>query len=238
MSTGERDGPRRLTRHLHPHRADAASVGSLHDAGDSQTPQVGTRHARADQEDQLATAAHAPEGGRHLSQDEPFAEESFTARLRYLFASRRQRDGSTWTLSAVARATQGRLSLQQVSKLYYGKSANPQLETVEVLAEVFGIEPDYFVRRGALASLKMHDAETYAAIEADPQIAFVSRRMGRMSETDKALLVDVVRRLSEDSVFAHELSDEAKQSVAGFAEAHDDVTGMRRDLLMPSSDQD
>lgn len=122
-------------------------------------------------------------------------DDSFTARLRYLFASRRQRDGSAWTLSAVARATQGRLSLQQISKLYYGKSANPQLETVEILADVFGIEPEYFVRKDALASLQERDAAAYSAIEADPQVAFVSRRMGSMSAADKALLVDLARRL-------------------------------------------
>ena len=189
-----------------------------------------------DQEGRLTNGAPAAAGGMNLGQDEPFAEESFTGRLRYLFASRRQRDGSAWTLSAVARATRGRLSLQQVSKLYYGKSANPQLETVEVLADVFGIEPDYFVRRGALAALKTHDAETYAAIEADPQIAFVSRRMGRMSETDKALLVDVVRRLSENRAFTHEPSDEAEHGAGRFEEAHE-MTDMRRDLLMPSPGQ-
>lgn len=225
MSTGEPDGSRQNSRRRRHPGADKASGTSPRLTDDRRTPPSDMKEAGAEDEEPLATDTTdtldtpATMSGTDVDRGEPFAEESFTARLRYLFASRRQRDGSAWTLSTVARATQGRLSLQQISKLYYGKSANPQLETVAVLAEVFGIEPDYFVRRGALAALKARDAATYAAIEADPQIAFVSRRMGSLSEADKALLVDVVRRLSEG------VTDAASTS-GGEAE-------MRRDLLLP-----
>ena len=123
-------------------------------------------------------------------------DDSFTARLRYLFASRLRADGSRWTLNAVARATGGRLSTQQVYALYTGQSANPTLETLRALADVFGVTPDFFVRGEALAEAQRQNEHTYVALIADPQVAFVSRRMGQMAPADKALIAEFVRRLS------------------------------------------
>jgi len=123
-------------------------------------------------------------------------DDSFTARLRYLFASRLRADGSRWTLNAVARATGGRLSTQQVYALYTGQSANPTLETLRALADVFGVAPDFFVRGDALAEAQRQSEHAYTTLIADPQVAFVSRRMGQMSPADKALIAEFVRRLS------------------------------------------
>ena len=123
-------------------------------------------------------------------------DDSFTARLRYLFASRLRADGSRWTLNAVARATGGRLSTQQVYALYSGQSANPTLETLRALADVFGVSPDFFVRGDALAEAQRQSEHAYSTLIADPQVAFVSRRMGQMSPADKALIAEFVRRLS------------------------------------------
>src|SRR5487761_1913987 len=123
-------------------------------------------------------------------------DDSFTARLRYLFASRLRADGSRWTLNAVARATGGRLSTQQVYALYTGQSANPTLETLRALADVFGVSPDFFVRGDALAEAQRQSEHAYSTLIADPQVAFVSRRMGQMAPADKALIAEFVRRLS------------------------------------------
>ena len=135
----------------------------------------------------------AAESANELTPDA--GEETFAARLRYLFAATRRRDGSRWTLNAVARATGGRVSAQQVYALYTGQSANPMLETIRALAEVFGVEPEYFVQAGALHRIQTRHEAEYATLEADPHIAFVSRRMGNLSAADKALIVDFVRRL-------------------------------------------
>ena len=123
-------------------------------------------------------------------------DDSFTARLRYLFASRLRADGSRWTLNAVARATSGRLSTQQVYALYSGQSANPTLETLRALADVFGVAPDFFVRGDALGEAQRQGEHAYASLIADPQVAFVSRRMGQMAPADKTLIAEFVRRLS------------------------------------------
>ena len=89
--------------------------------------------------------------------------------------------------------------MQAVYRLYTKPEVNPSIETIRVLAGVFGVDPDYFVRADALRERHERLDQAYAQLEADPHIAFVSQRMGRMSEADKALLVEFVRRLSDET---------------------------------------
>lgn len=136
-------------------------------------------------------------------------DESFAARLRYLFAATRQANGRPWSANAVARASGGRLTPQAVYSLFRGATPNPKLETILALSEVLGIDPEYFVSPGALSRLKATHAGRYAALEADPHIAFVSRRMGQMTPEDKAIIVAMVHRLSADAASEASLKDAA-----------------------------
>lgn len=135
-------------------------------------------------------------------------DESFAARLRYLFAATRQPNGRPWSANAVARASGGRLTAQAVYSLYRGATPNPKLETILALAEVLSVDPEYFVSPGALSRLQARHAEQYEALEADPSIAFVSRRMGRMTPADKAIIVAMVQRLTGASSSKEQAADQ------------------------------
>lgn len=149
-------------------------------------------------------------------------DESFRARLRYLFMTTRQRDGSAWSFNAVARSSGGHISAQAVYRLYTKPDVNPSLDTIRILAGVFGIDPEYFVRSDALRQAREQMEQDYARLEADPRITFVSRRMGQMSEADKALLVDFVKRLStERRDGSPEHADEAMKRVEGTEDTKD-----------------
>jgi len=161
-------------------------------------------------------------------------EAAFQTRLRYLFTTTRQDSGAPWSFNAVARASAGRISAQAVYRLYTKADANPSLETLRALADVFGVEPEYFVRAGALRQRRERVEQAYGRLEADPHIAFVSRRMGNMSEADKALLVEFVRRLTTaqrepeaQGTVSHERLDDQE----GDDERHE----MRQDLTIFSS---
>lgn len=130
-----------------------------------------------------------------IQADEPNGT-SLAGRLRYLFDSTRQRDGSRWTLNAVARASEGRLSAQAVYSLYTGHSTNPMLETIRTLADVFGVEPEFFVRSSISVEHSEYAAAASVGAQTDPQIAYVSRSMKQLPPADKSLIVDFVRRLS------------------------------------------
>jgi len=139
----------------------------------------------------------APDPAEELA-SEGHETDTFQTRLRYLFTTTRQPTGALWSFNAVARASGGHISVQAVYRLYTKAGANPSLETIRVLAGVFGVEPDYFVRPDAMRERQEQVEQAYAQLEADPNIAFVSRRMGSMSGADKALLVEFVRRLSNE----------------------------------------
>lgn len=142
------------------------------------------------------TAPHAVDTTRDLAL-EGEGTDTFQARLRSLFTTTRQATGAPWSFNAVARASEGHISAQAVYRLYTKADANPSLETIRVLASVFGVDPDYFVRPGALRQQQEQTQDAYARLEADPHITFVSRRMGQMTEADKLLLVEFARRLTD-----------------------------------------
>ena len=171
-------------------------------------------------------AAGAPDpssraGGVTDAESALIADESFAARLRYLFAATRQPDGRPWSANAVARASGGRLTAQAVYSLYRGATPNPKLETILALADVLSVDPEYFVSPGALGRLKATHTGQYAALETDPHIAFVSRRMGQMTPEDKAIIVAMVQRLTGEPATADRASEPLDAAV---------VAQMRQDL--------
>ena len=149
-------------------------------------------------------------------------DESFAARLRYLFAATRQANGRPWSANAVARASSGRFTAQAVYSLYRGATPNPKLETIRALAEVLGIDPEYFVSPGALGRLKAKHTGQYAELVADPHIAFVSRQMGQMTPEDKAIIVAMVQRLTGEPSPKDRTAIEPLDAIV--------VTQMRQDL--------
>ena len=185
------------------------------DAGTGMPSASATRGA-ADVADPSSRASGATDAIHELA-----ADESFAARLRYLFAATRQPDGRPWSANAVARASGGRLTAQAVYSLYRGATPNPKLETILALADVLSVDPEYFVNPGALGRLKATHAGQYAALEADPHIAFVSRRMGQMTPQDKAIIVAMVQRLTETSAAKNAAPDSLDAAV---------VAQMRQDL--------
>lgn len=153
-------------------------------------------------------------GGATDVVSEPATDESFAARLRYLFAATRQPNGRPWSANAVARASGGHLTAQAVYSLYRGSTPNPKLETILALADVLSVDPEYFVSPGALGRLKATHTGQYAALAADPHTAFVSRRMGQMTPEDKAIIVAMVQRLSETSAAKDAASESHNADVA------------------------
>lgn len=184
----------------------------------------------------LALAADGQTAPSGLEAHEPNAsgvaptapeDESFAARLRYLFAATRQPNGRPWSANAVARASGGRLTAQAVYSLYRGATPNPKRETILALADVLDIDPEYFVSPGALGRLKAaHDGQ-YATMETDPNIAFVSRRMGQMTPEDRAIIVAMVRRLAAEPSSGEPSSTKTVPSESLDAAG---LTRMRQDL--------
>lgn len=112
----------------------------------------------------------------------------FADQLNRLFDRARAR-GEPLTNEEVERRTGGRLSANHVWRLRTGRNANPGLETLELLAGVFGVSLDYFAGRD-------NDADE-AAIRralAQPELRSIVTRLGTsdVSARDTARLSGII----------------------------------------------
>lgn len=119
----------------------------------------------------------------------------FAERLNGLFERARAR-GEPLTNEDVERLTGGLISANHVWRLRNGRNPNPGLETVQALADVFGVALDYFAGRD--------DGGDDAAIRrvlAQPELRGLVARLGtsRVSGRDAVRLANIVEAfLAED----------------------------------------
>lgn len=72
--------------------------------------------------------------------------DDFQQRLDWLFEHIRRPNGKPYTISDIARRTNGVLTPQQISHYRSGIRRNPTRDSLFALARAFGISPEYFVR--------------------------------------------------------------------------------------------
>lgn len=78
--------------------------------------------------------------------------DSFAKRLNELIGTRRRGDGKEFSNIEIEQKTGGKLDASYIGRLRNGRVDNPTLNTINVLADAFEIEPDYFLRRGTTLS--------------------------------------------------------------------------------------
>ncbi len=71
-------------------------------------------------------------------------KEDFAAKLNRLFDEKRKPDGTQYTQTEVAENTKGLLTRVYLWKLLSGRATNPSFRVIQVLAEFFGVDPNYF----------------------------------------------------------------------------------------------
>lgn len=78
---------------------------------------------------------------------------TFYRRFGLLMRSHIERDGTTLSLHDVAARTRGRVSADQlIDLLERGAQAQPDAVTCVLLAQAFGVDPDYFVDDSAVTA--------------------------------------------------------------------------------------
>jgi len=119
---------------------------------------------------------------------ESMGKSTFAERLNLLFERARTR-GQPLTNDDVERLTNGAISANHVWRLRNGRNPNPGLETVQRLAEVFGVALDYFAGREEDA----HEAAIRRALT-QPELRPVVARLGMnpLSAHDAARMAQLV----------------------------------------------
>jgi transcriptional regulator with XRE-family HTH domain len=103
----------------------------------------------------------------------------FAERLNHLLATRRQPDGTPYTLQALSQATNGVIRPNYLSMMRRGQIALPGADKLEALARVFGVPVAYFT--GA-------DLPDTTALTADEELR---------SALMNPLVQEIVRRVKE-----------------------------------------
>lgn len=141
------------------------------------------------------------------------ARETFADRLNLLFERARLR-GQPLTNEDVERLSNGAITANYVWRLRNGRAINPSLQTLEVLADVFGVGLDYF--RGHTEAA---DEAALRRAMAQPEVRHLVARMGTraISPQDAARMAEILEIFLRDAQETPQDSDAAASSESGDA---------------------
>ncbi len=103
------------------------------------------------------------------------------------------RTGEPYTDAEVARASLGDLTEEEVAGIRSGRVGDPTIGQVLALADVFGVDPAYFLDRGKEPPL---DGESLRAL-GDEKSRLLLRRSLDLSDGEKDMLIDIIERLEQ-----------------------------------------
>lgn len=103
-------------------------------------------------------------------------KETLAEKLNRLFEEKRKPDGTKYTQTEVIENTKGVLTRVYLWKLLTGRASNPGFRVIQVLAEFFGVDPNYFFERDVI--------KTTLAIDNQKRDAFLDQIALRAQELD------------------------------------------------------
>ena len=103
-------------------------------------------------------------------------KETFAEKLNRLFEEKRKPDGTQYTQTEVIESTKGVLTRVYLWKLLTGRASNPGFRVIQVLAEFFGIDPNYF--------FESDEIKTALALDKQKRDAFLDQIALRAPELD------------------------------------------------------
>jgi transcriptional regulator with XRE-family HTH domain len=123
------------------------------------------------------------------------AKETFAQRLNLLF-ERARLQGTPLTNEDVERLSNGAITANYVWRLRHSPRANPTLQTLEALADVFGVGLDYF--RGKVEN---DDEAAIRRAMAQPDVRHLVAKLGTqpLSPQDSARMAQIVEIFLRDT---------------------------------------
>jgi transcriptional regulator with XRE-family HTH domain len=117
-----------------------------------------------------------------------------SGRVEHLFeVVRNPKTGKPYSSADVARRTVGDLSEEDVERIRTGALSDPTMSQIVALASVFGVEPAYFLDRGAPPLL---DDELVQALR-DEDVRDITRESSRLPDGERQLVLGIVRQFRD-----------------------------------------
>ena len=111
-------------------------------------------------------------------------KESFATKLNRLFADRRKLDGTQYTQTEVAEASNGMLNRVYLWRLRKGKAPNPGIREIQFLASFFGVDPSYFFE-----SDELKVASVIENLKRDTMINQIALRSSELDDSRKKTIL-------------------------------------------------
>ncbi|CDO11471.1 helix-turn-helix domain-containing protein [Mycolicibacterium cosmeticum] len=139
-----------------------------------------------------ATAVEQPMGRRPRTRVSSVDPESFAARLNRLFETVYPPGRGPYCSRELVRALEDRglaLSAPYLSQLRLGRRGNPSLETMELIAEFFGIRIDYFTGHDESYCRKLEEELNWLDTYRDPEVRSLTTALLRLSPARREKLL-------------------------------------------------
>ena len=117
---------------------------------------------------------------------------SLSDRVNHLFESiMNERTGRPYTNAEVARMSLGDITEHEVEGIRNGSILNPSLSKVVALANVFSIQPSYFVERGK--KLPLIDQETLEICR-DETVSTIAHRSLHLPGRERQMILNIIQQ--------------------------------------------
>ncbi len=120
---------------------------------------------------------------------------SLAERVEHLFeAHTNERTGERYTNAEVARMSLGDLTEEDVERIRTGAVPNPPVSQVVALADVFGVQPSYFLNSGKKPPLI--DAEAIEILR-DETVSAIAHKSLHLPPRDRQMILNIIRQFEE-----------------------------------------
>jgi transcriptional regulator with XRE-family HTH domain len=121
--------------------------------------------------------------------------QSPSDRLNRLFeVVKNERTGEPYTNSDIARMSLGDLSEEEVERIRNGTISNPSAAQVIALADVFGVQPSYFLDQGK--KLPLIDAEAIEILR-DKTVRAIAHKSLQLPDRDRQMILNIIRQFED-----------------------------------------
>jgi transcriptional regulator with XRE-family HTH domain len=122
----------------------------------------------------------------------PDDRQSLSERLEILFeAIKNERTGEPYTNADIARLSMGDLTEEEVEGIRNGTISNPSIAQVIALADVFGVQPSYFLDVGKEPPLIDEEA---IEILRDETVRAIAHKSLHLPVRDRQIVLNIIRQ--------------------------------------------
>ena len=122
---------------------------------------------------------------------------SFAEKLDYLMRRSSKPDGKPYTYAEIVEASGGRLTISHLSQMRRGGRDNPTYEVIQALADVFGVDPQFFFDSPDEMPLPPLPNSSKEKETFDDDVIEIALRAGKLDNDGQAVVRSILEHLQK-----------------------------------------